>query len=237
MEQIYAFGVTCIEFVQYWFEDNANFFEFVNHACNPQYAIDYLFPLMAVIDSVFAAQLLLCLAFGGWLNAVMKWWLLEDRPYWWIRETTFYSEPERPVLQQTLQTCETGPGSPSGHSMTAAMMLILCLMWISHVMHDRKYYIWWWKHLMYPLFAAALCSVMLARLFVAAHFPHQCLIGALIGECVPTDSILFQQKVLHLVVEAPDVPAVRCGAVLGDAGALVRSRALPAPVSDWRVNW
>ncbi|KAJ8704494.1 hypothetical protein PYW07_011682 [Mythimna separata] len=48
---------------------------------------------------------------------------------------------------------------------------------------------------MYPLFAAALCSVMLARLFVAAHFPHQCLIGALIGECLPTDSILFQQKV------------------------------------------
>ncbi|KAJ8707156.1 hypothetical protein PYW08_011290 [Mythimna loreyi] len=181
MEQIYAFGVTCIEFIQYWFEDNANFFEIVNHVFNPQYAIDYLFPLMSVIDSVFAAQLLLCLAFGGWLNAVMKWWLLEDRPYWWIRETTFYSEPERPVLQQTLQTCETGPGSPSGHSMTAAMMLILCLMWISHVMNDRKYYIWWWKHLMYPLFAAALCSVMLARLFVAAHFPHQCLIGAFIG--------------------------------------------------------
>ncbi|KAH9628958.1 hypothetical protein HF086_016670, partial [Spodoptera exigua] len=119
------------------FADNADFFEIVNKTFNPEHMIDIVFPLMTVIDSVFAAQLLLCLAFGGWLNAVMKWWFLEDRPYWWIRETTFYSMSNRPVLQQTLQTCETGPGSPSGHTSTAAMMLILSLMWISHVMHDR----------------------------------------------------------------------------------------------------
>ncbi|KAF9420625.1 hypothetical protein HW555_003172 [Spodoptera exigua] len=163
------------------FADNADFFEIVNKTFNPEHMIDIVFPLMTVIDSVFAAQLLLCLAFGGWLNAVMKWWFLEDRPYWWIRETTFYSLTNRPVLQQTLQTCETGPGSPSGHTSTAAMMLILSLMWISHVMHDRKCYIWWWKHVMYPISVMALISVVLARLFIATHFPHQCLLGALVG--------------------------------------------------------
>ena len=56
-------------------EDNANFFEIVNHVFNPHNAIEILFPLVAIIDSVFGAQLLLCLAFGGWLNAVMKWFV------------------------------------------------------------------------------------------------------------------------------------------------------------------
>ncbi|XP_063898243.1 glucose-6-phosphatase 3 [Helicoverpa armigera] len=180
MEQIYALGVSCIECVQYWLADYDSYFELVNHMCDPQLMVDYLFPLMSILDSVFAAQLLLCLGVGGWLNALMKWWLLEDRPYWWVRETTFYTD-EKPVLRQTLQTCETGPGSPSGHSTTAAMMLILSLMWLSHVMNDRKCYISWWKYLMYPLCVAALISVMLARLFIATHFPHQCLLGALVG--------------------------------------------------------
>ncbi|XP_068621879.1 glucose-6-phosphatase catalytic subunit 1 [Battus philenor] len=181
MEQIYALGVSCIEFIQNWFEDSEEFFELVNHLSNPHHVVEVLFPLVSIIDSVFAAQLLLCLAFGGWLNAVMKWWLLEDRPYWWVQETSFYNGMSRPQLLQFDQTCETGPGCPSGHSATAATVLMLGLMWISHVMNDRKCYVWWWKFAAYPAFAMALGAVVLARLFVATHFPHQCLMGVLIG--------------------------------------------------------
>ncbi|CAK1593204.1 unnamed protein product [Parnassius mnemosyne] len=181
MEQLYALGVSCIEWVQNWFEDSEDFFEIVNHLSNPHYVVEVLFPLVSIVDSVFAAQLLLCLAFGGWLNAVMKWWLLEERPYWWVRETTFYTGMRRPQLRQFGQTCETGPGSPSGHSATAATVLLLILMWISHIMNDRKCYIWWWKYAIYPVIASALGAVVLARMFVATHFPHQCLLGVLIG--------------------------------------------------------
>ncbi|KAM3956135.1 glucose-6-Phosphatase [Aphomia sociella] len=180
MDRLYALGVSCIEFIQYWFEDSEGFFEFVNDLSNPHNVLEILFPLVSIVDSVFAAQLLLCMAFGGWLNCVSKWWLLEDRPYWWIRETNFYTG-HRPQLRQYRQTCETGPGSPSGHTTTTAMLLMLGVMWISHVMNDRKYYIWWWKYAVYPLFSAALGAVMLARMFVATHFPHQCLLGALLG--------------------------------------------------------
>lgn len=181
MEQLYAFGVSCIEAVQYWFEDSQAYLELVNDVSNPHHMTEILFPLVSIVDSVFAAQLILCMAFGGWLNAVMKWWLLEDRPYWWVRETSFYSGDRRPQLRQFRQTCETGPGCPSGHTAAAAMILMLILMWMSHIMHDRKFYIWWWKYLVYPLIAMALGSVMLARMFVATHFPHQCFIGALVG--------------------------------------------------------
>ncbi|XP_075988488.1 glucose-6-Phosphatase [Anticarsia gemmatalis] len=181
MEQIYALGIVCIEFVQEWFSDFEWYFELVNNISNPHYVTEIMFPVMCTFDSVFATQLLLCMAFGGWLNCIMKWWLQEERPYWWVRETTYYGESERPVLMQTWQTCETGPGSPSGHSTAAAMLILLMLMWIKHIMHDRKCYIWWWTWVLYPVSAIALCSVMLARMYVATHFPHQVLFGAFVG--------------------------------------------------------
>ncbi|XP_052742932.1 glucose-6-phosphatase 2 [Bicyclus anynana] len=181
MEHIFALGVTCIENIQYWFDGWDGYMEFMNNLSNPYFVFDMVFPLVAAVDSVFASQLVLCLAFGGWLNGIMKWCILEDRPYWWVHETSFYDNTHRPLLRQTLQSCETGPGNPSGHSFTAASVLILIVMWISHVFNDRKWQVLWWKQAVYPLFGALLGSVMLARLFVATHFPHQCLAGAIMG--------------------------------------------------------
>ncbi|KAI8441384.1 hypothetical protein MSG28_014999 [Choristoneura fumiferana] len=153
------------------FEDWADYLELVNNISNPYLLLEVFFPLVSILDSVFAAQLLLCLGFGGWLNTVMKWWILEDRPYWWVRESTFYSS-HRPKLRQTQQTCEPGPGSPSGHSAAAAASIILLLI---------KCNVRWWKYVLYPLCAGMMVSVFVARLFVAAHFPHQCMFGALVG--------------------------------------------------------
>ncbi|XP_041988361.1 glucose-6-phosphatase 2 [Aricia agestis] len=181
MEQIYALGVICIEFIQYWFKDWEDYFTAVNNLANPNYVLLYLLPFVSVFDSVFASQLLVVMGVGGWMNSLLKWWFLEDRPFWWVRETTFYSEADRPVLRQTTQTCETGPGSPSGHSTTAASVLILLLMWISHICNDRKWTSRWWKPILFSACGAALGAVLLARMYIATHFPHQCLLGALIG--------------------------------------------------------
>ncbi|GBP59941.1 Glucose-6-phosphatase [Eumeta japonica] len=123
-------------------EGSEDFVEHVNELANPHYAFEIIFPLVCIIDSVFAAQFLLCISFGSWLNTVMKWWLLEDRPYWWVQNTSFYRDMNRPQLHQYSQTCETGPGSPSGHSAMIAMQLVLYLMWISHFMNDSDPYIW-----------------------------------------------------------------------------------------------
>ncbi|XP_034838647.1 glucose-6-phosphatase catalytic subunit 1 isoform X1 [Maniola hyperantus] len=195
MEHVYALGVSCIESIQYWFVGWSSYFELVNHFANPHYVMEIMFPLISIVDSVFASQLLLCMAFGGWLNSVMKWWLLEDRPYWWVHETTYYTNSHHPHLWQTPQSCETGPGSPSGHSVTAASILILAVMWTSHVLNDRKWDVRWWKACVYPLFGAALGSVMLARMFVATHFPHQVLLGSLLG--------LFMAPALCIYVTDP----------------------------------
>lgn len=55
------------------FADYGQYFEIVNHFANPHYVLEILFPLISILDSVFAAQLLLCMSFGGWMNAVLKW--------------------------------------------------------------------------------------------------------------------------------------------------------------------
>ncbi|XP_038217816.1 glucose-6-phosphatase 2 [Zerene cesonia] len=180
-EHLYALGVSCIEFIQYWFTDWAPYFEQINNFYNPNNVLDILFPVVSFVDSVFASQLLLVTSFGGWLNCVMKWWLLEDRPYWWVRETDYYNGTIQPKLMQTIQTCETGPGSPSGHTSMAASVLVLAVMWMSHIFNDRKWDTSLWKWAIYPIFATQLLSVMLARTYIATHFPHQCLLGALVG--------------------------------------------------------
>ncbi|VVC89446.1 unnamed protein product [Leptidea sinapis] len=140
-EHLYALGVSLIEIIQYWFVEWEPFFEQVNSFYNPGNMLEVLFPVVAFIDSVFASQLLLVTSFGGCLNGILKWWLLEDRPYWWVRETTYYTGTARPKLYQTAQTCETGPGCPSGHTAMAASILILAIMWISHILNDSVSYI------------------------------------------------------------------------------------------------
>lgn len=54
---------------------------------------------------------------------------MEDRPYWWVQE---YGVPGSPTLLQTPLTCETGPGSPSGHVMGFAALLYAVFRWVIH---------------------------------------------------------------------------------------------------------
>ncbi|KOB68957.1 Glucose-6-phosphatase, partial [Operophtera brumata] len=125
--------------------DYEGYWEFVNNVSNPNHIVETLFPLISVLDSVFAAQLLL--------------------------------SGQRPQLYQTRQTCETGPGSPSGHSGAAASALVLFIMFFAHcvlgAIVGECNVSPWLTSLAYPVFAWALCSVMIARMYVAEHFPHQ----------------------------------------------------------------
>lgn len=48
---------------------------------------------------------------------------MEHRPYWWIKEFGARGVD----IHQTPLTCETGPGSPSGHIMGSAATLYVFL--------------------------------------------------------------------------------------------------------------
>lgn len=91
---------------------------------------------------------------SDWLNTIFKWFLMGNRPYW-------YSDH----LEQFPGTCETGPGNPSGHCMIPSAVLTVLSLYN------------------FPKFGSFLMvlSVAVSRLYLAAHFPHQVVLGSLIG--------------------------------------------------------
>ena len=52
----------------------------------------------------------LCKLTNNFFTCVCYRLLHGQRPYWWVYETKFYSEDNRPDFDQFELTCETGPG-------------------------------------------------------------------------------------------------------------------------------
>lgn len=117
-----------------------------------------------------------------WSNSVLKWILREDRPYWWVRETDMYIN--YPHIKQTPLTCETGPGCPSGHVMgAAALLFVLIRAFINK--YSQRYknkdgkgvisFVFWSVYLILTSLVA------ISRMYLGAHFLHQCILGAILG--------------------------------------------------------
>ena len=109
---------------------------------------------------VVCSKLVFAIMVSDYLNMIMKWMFFGNRPYWY--DTS---------LNQFKGTCETGPGNPSGHCMVsgaAITVLILCNSFI-------------YKGLYRKLFASTLLFVAISRLYLAAHFPHQVILGSILG--------------------------------------------------------
>ncbi|XP_046681969.1 glucose-6-phosphatase 2 [Homalodisca vitripennis] len=154
----------------------------VTKVSDPGYAMSILFPVAASVNTPLGADILVVTVAAEWLNTLLKWLLMEDRPFWWVRE---YGTGA-PELRQTPLTCETSPGSPSGHVMGFAALLYALLRWAianfinksSELTHNQKKRR---RQFLWGVVLVALVLVSLSRVFVAAHFPHQCVLGALLG--------------------------------------------------------
>ncbi|XP_016102047.1 glucose-6-phosphatase 3 [Sinocyclocheilus grahami] len=105
--------------------------------------------------------------------------LFGERPYWWIGHSGLFSK-NPPKVQQFLSTCETGPGSPSGHAMVTGAVWWVVVSFLASFFHTRTGS----KILAavpYLLYAVFLACVGLSRIFILAHFPHQVIAGLLAG--------------------------------------------------------
>lgn len=107
------------------FPDSETFFMDVSHVFDPKYVFTVYFPLIFAVQWALGVQLLGTIVVVEWLNQVLKWLMRGDRPYWWVHEVQHASDGANAnathyVLSDIVQfptTCETGPGTPSGHSM------------------------------------------------------------------------------------------------------------------------
>jgi glucose-6-phosphatase len=142
----------------------------------------YIIPLITIYSTKLYHRTLIACVASDFINLIMKWILDEDRPYWWIHESKAYTSLTRPTLYQTERTCETSAGSPSGHLMLAACFLHVIYDEInSRIRGNAKLKILNKVALLSLLFVTAV-----SRMYFAAHFLHQCILGGVIGILVST---------------------------------------------------
>nr|XP_019794897.2 glucose-6-phosphatase isoform X2 [Tursiops truncatus] len=113
--------------------------------------------------------------------------LFGQRPYWWVLDTDYYSNTSVPLIKQFPVTCETGPGSPSGHAMgTAGVYYVMVTSTLSIFRGKKKptYRFRCLNIILWLGFWAVQLNVCLSRIYLAAHFPHQVVAGVLSGIAV-----------------------------------------------------
>uniref|UniRef100_A0A672R225 Glucose-6-phosphatase catalytic subunit 1 n=1 Tax=Sinocyclocheilus grahami TaxID=75366 RepID=A0A672R225_SINGR len=167
MEVLYGYGISSTLYLQMHYGHAQSWFTFVSTVADMRTFLLF-FPIWFHLQTAVGVKLVWVAVVGDWLNLVLKWLMFGERPYWWVKETVYYGNLTVPQINQFPMTCETGPGSPSGHTMGAAGVYYqLCS--VCH--HHSKLYIT--KNAVY---------VSLSRVFIAAHFPHQVIAGVVSGQ-------------------------------------------------------
>ncbi|XP_022249743.1 glucose-6-phosphatase 2-like isoform X2 [Limulus polyphemus] len=129
MDFVYKSSISAIEMLQTRFQQQQNVFFTISNLGDPRYAFLIYAPLVFSLNWKIGKQLMWVIVTAEWSNQLLKWILHGERPYWWVRETEVYNKTgsNTPVLQQYFMTCETGPGSPSGHAMVSAAVWYVLL--------------------------------------------------------------------------------------------------------------
>ncbi|UYV63351.1 G6PC2 [Cordylochernes scorpioides] len=165
------------------FEHNSNVFFLISNLFDPRYGFLFFFPMLFSLSNSVGMRALWVTILAEWSNQVLKWVLHGERPYWWVHETGVYNSTSLPAIQQYSMTCETGPGSPSGHVMvTAALWYVLVTSVIDKYRQHKNINLL--SAACWCFYATILVAVSMSRVYIAAHFPHQCVLGVVVGIAV-----------------------------------------------------
>ncbi|KAJ1136368.1 hypothetical protein NDU88_002785 [Pleurodeles waltl] len=172
MEVLHENGIVMAEVLQDRLLGLEKFWLWATHLGDPKSVFIVFFPIAYFLDRKVGVAVLWIALISEWLNLVFKWFLFGERPYWWVRENG--------TLRQFPSTCESGPGSPSGHCMItgAALwpLLIAASKYVSQLSQSRLV-----RFLPCAVYGSLMLAVGVSRIFILAHFPHQVLAGIVTG--------------------------------------------------------
>ncbi|XP_028675825.1 glucose-6-phosphatase catalytic subunit 1-like [Erpetoichthys calabaricus] len=187
MDLLHSSGVDAVQYLQTHYRDAQGWFLFVSFAADLRNTFFIFFPIWFHLCESVGIRLIWVAVIGDWLNLVFKWILFGQRPYWWVHETSYYKNMSAPHIEQFPVTCETGPGSPSGHAMgSAGVYYVMVTAVLSVVLKRSQSHLksWCVRGLLWTLFWSVQLCVCLSRIFLAAHFPHQVIAGVISGMMV-----------------------------------------------------
>uniref|UniRef100_A0A4W5Q5U1 Glucose-6-phosphatase n=1 Tax=Hucho hucho TaxID=62062 RepID=A0A4W5Q5U1_9TELE len=167
-----GYGVSTTNYLQTNYKDAQGLFLWVSWAADLRNTFFIFFPLWFHLRESVGIKLIWVAVIGDWLNLVFKWILFGERPYWWVHETPYYSNTTAPHIEQYPMTCETGPGSPSGHAMGAASVYYTLVTSILAIMLTKKKTRFSTKGMylrgtLWAFFWAVQVCVCLSRVFIA----------------------------------------------------------------------
>ncbi|XP_029933564.1 glucose-6-phosphatase-like isoform X2 [Myripristis murdjan] len=184
MDLLHSWGVELAVHLQSKYSKYEGWFSLASTVADLHTTFFCFFPVWFYLRRDTGLRLIWVAVIGDWLNLVLKWVLFGERPYWWVHETKFYREGPVPSLQQFPITCETGPGSPSGHAMGAAGVWYVMVTALLSMATEKQC-----PPLLYRFLQIGLWSLMslvellvcMSRVYMAAHFPHQVIAGVITG--------------------------------------------------------
>lgn len=179
MEAVYTHGIWMAERLQLSTGEQEKLWLVVTHIGDPKAAFLLVFPFTYFVSKRAGIAVLWIAAISEWLNLVFKWMLFGERPFWWIGESRLFVN-KQPKVHQFASTCETGPGSPSGHAMVTAAVWWVVVSSLGSFLHSRTRSVLL-AAVPYLLYVGMLVAVGLSRIFILAHFPHQVVAGSITG--------------------------------------------------------
>uniref|UniRef100_A0A915L0T8 glucose-6-phosphatase n=1 Tax=Romanomermis culicivorax TaxID=13658 RepID=A0A915L0T8_ROMCU len=151
------------------------------YVADPDTMLTTIFPLLLCVDRMLALRFILTLGSVDSINNIIKWVLQGERPYWWVREA-LHKGDDVPDLDHYPLTCETGPGSPSGHAMLCSAIGFVFLSYFCTLLKNSGYkYERNLRRCLSVSYLVLTIVVSLVRLHIATHFPHQVLLGTVFG--------------------------------------------------------
>ncbi|XP_070300946.1 glucose-6-phosphatase a, catalytic subunit, tandem duplicate 1 [Salvelinus sp. IW2-2015] len=184
MDLFHSWGVEVAVHLQTQYGHYEGWFSLASTVADLHTTFFCFFPVWFYLRRDVGVKLIWVAVIGDWLNLVMKWVLFGERPYWWVHDTRFYGTDPAPALKQFPITCETGPGSPSGHAMGSSAVWYVMITAVFSVAAERRFPPLLYRFLQVGLWML-LCTVELlvcmSRVYMAAHFPHQVISGVITG--------------------------------------------------------
>jgi len=168
-QDLYSYGAQSISYLQQAYPTLGEWLIPVSSFGDPSKGFTVIFPIILSLNYLKGVKFLGAFIICEWFNMVAKWVLHGERPYWWVVE-----QHTNISLVQTSLTCETGPGVPSGHSQATAVVWFCLIDAVTSCLGRGKVLGW-------MVFFIMQVAMFMSRIYIAAHFPHQCFLGFFVG--------------------------------------------------------